>query len=72
MTHTVKYVSLIDLAKSLGCDYFDGLNVGRNATYTSEMIITEFLKCLSSVIEKKLLSAIKTSRFYAVMIDEIY
>ena len=34
------------------------------------MIIAEFLRCLSSVNEEKLSSSIKTSPFYAVMIDE--
>ena len=32
IAHTTKYVSLIDLAKSFGCDYLKELNVGRNAT----------------------------------------
>ena len=63
IAHTTKYASLIDLAKSLGCDYLKELNVGRNATYTSEMIIAEFLKCLPSVIEERLSSSIKTSPY---------
>lgn len=43
IAHTTKYVPLFELARSLGCTYFDNFCVGRNATYTSEQIIQEFI-----------------------------
>ena len=55
ITHTTKYVPLLELARSLGCTYFDNLRVGGNATYTSERIIHEFILHMSNQIEKDLL-----------------
>lgn len=42
IAYTTKYVSLLNYAKCLGCEFVANLCVGRNATYTSER---NFCKC---------------------------
>ena len=67
--HTTKFASLMQLCTNLGADYLTELHLGGNAHYTSEQIIADFLHCLSTVIED-LLTLLKQSSFYALMIDE--
>ena len=45
VAHTTKFSSLKDLAIQLGCDYLRELNIGRNAQYSSEQIISELRTC---------------------------
>ena len=41
--HTTNYKALVELAIELGCEELKDLNVGVNASYTSEEIIQEFI-----------------------------
>ncbi len=68
--HTTKYVPLIKLASNLGCTYFDSLHRGGNASYTSERIIQEFLRVLSSQIEASKLDEVHSSQYVGLMCDE--
>ena len=61
---TSKYEPILELAISLGCDYFRELEVGANARYRSHAIIGEFLKVLAAVVEEQQLLALKCSHFY--------
>ena len=70
IAHTTKYVPLLELARSLGCTYFDNLHVGGNATYTSERIIHEFIIHMSNQIEKDLLQQLVNSPCVSLMCDE--
>ena len=70
IAHTTKYVPLLELARSLGCTYFDNLCVGRNATYTSERIIQEFILQMASQIEKDVLEQLISSPYISLMCDE--
>lgn len=60
----------MQLCTNLGADYLRDLHLGGNAHYTSEQMIAEFLHCLSTVIEEDMLTLLKQSSFYALMIDE--
>lgn len=70
VAHTTKFASLMQLSINLGADYLRELRLGGNACYTSEQIINELLRCLSTVIEDNVLTALKGSEFYALMTDE--
>ena len=70
IAHTTRYVPLLELVRSLGCSYFDSLQVGGNATYTSERMIQEFIQNMSSQIETGLLQELRNSPCVALMCDE--
>ena len=67
IAHTTSYVPLLELVRSLGCSYFDSLQVGGNATYTSERMIQEFIQNMSSQIETGLLQELRNSPCVALM-----
>ena len=54
VAHTTKFESLVKLATNLGCAELQNLNVARNATYTSEQTMQEFISVLSKEIEDDL------------------
>lgn len=62
IAHTTKYVPLLELARNLGCTYFDNLRVGGNVAYTSDRIIQEFILHLFDQIEKDLLQQLVNSQ----------
>jgi hypothetical protein len=70
IAHTTKYVPLLELARSLGCTYFDNLRVGGNATYTSERIIQEFILYMARQIETDVLEQLISSPYISLMCDE--
>ena len=63
VAHTTKFTSLLQLSINLGADYLRELHRG------GKQIIAEFIQCLSAVI-KELLTSLKQSSFYALMINE--
>ena len=63
IAHTTKFSPPMDLSIQLGSDYLRGLNLGRNAYYTSEQTIRELLQCLSTVIAEQILDDIHSSDF---------
>ena len=70
VAHTTKFNSLKDLVILLDCDYLRELCLGKNAQYTSEQIISEFLQCLGLVIEEKIILEMQSSDFFALMTGE--
>ena len=44
--------------------------MGGNAHYTSEQSISELLQCISTIIDEKIVSDLKSSPFFALMTDE--
>ena len=70
LPHTTTYASLLTLVENLGCQYFEALRVGQNATYTSPQIAGEFLTILDGMIKEKVLNEIRQSDTYSIMIDE--
>jgi hypothetical protein len=54
--HHTKFKSLLELGKSIGCSYFNELEVGKNTSYTSHRMIDGFLVVLSDCVEKDILS----------------
>ena len=43
LPHTTNYLSLLDLAISLGCDYMKDLCQGSNASYRFKQTMAEFI-----------------------------
>ena len=68
--HHTMFSSLLELGKSLGCAYFNKLEVGKNASYTSHRMIDEFLLILSDCVEKDVLSKVKASPAVGILCDE--
>ena len=68
--HTINYVDLLCFVEHLGCQQLQLLNVGRNAMYTSMHIIADFLMVISNCIEEDILSKLKSSESFALMVDE--
>ena len=53
-----------------GCEVFNRLNVGRNATYTSSTVVDEFLSVLGTQLEEDQLITIRASPFLGLMCDK--
>ncbi|KAK3086416.1 hypothetical protein FSP39_018175 [Pinctada imbricata] len=70
IAHTTHFASLIDLAKSLGCDYLNTLKKGDNVNYTSQRTMQDILQCLSEQIRTPILDDLKESRYFSLLIDE--
>ena len=70
VAHTTKFNSLKEFTIKLGCDYLKELNLGRNAQYTSEQIVSELLQSLSQVSEEKILSDMQSCEYFSMMTDE--
>ena len=70
ISHTTTYPQLLALAENLGCTYFKALNVGRNATYTSPQIVNEFLEVIDDLVSEDILSDMKGSGAFSIMVDE--
>ena len=62
--------SMLELEKSLGCAYFNNLEVSKNASYTSHCMIDEFLSILSDCVEKDFLSKVKASPAVGILCNE--
>ena len=68
--HTANYSSLLSLVEDLGCEYFSALKVGRNATYSSTIILDEFLDILAAMVKESVLERVKAADTFALMCDE--
>ena len=51
MTHYTKFSSFLELGESLGCAYFNKLEVGKNASYTAHCMKDEFLSILPDCVQ---------------------
>ena len=68
--HTTTYPHLLELAQSLGCDYFKALNVGHNATDTSSQIVGEFLEVSDGMVIEEVLQDMLKSSSFSITVDE--
>ncbi|XP_056450419.1 SCAN domain-containing protein 3-like isoform X3 [Gadus chalcogrammus] len=69
--HHTNFKDLVMFAATeLGCEVFNRLNVGRNATYTSSTVVDEFLSVLGTQLEEDQLITIRASPFLGLMCDE--
>ena len=68
--HTTHFESLLELIRSLGADYIDGMYKGENAKYCSEQFIDEALTAMAHVIHQKIIQQISESPQFALLIDE--
>ena len=68
--HTTNYKAFVELAIKLGCEELKDLNVGANASYTSEEIIQEFIAIILQVTEEDTLKELKGSPTFSLMVDE--
>ena len=72
--HHTKFSSLLEpmleLGKSLGCSYLSGLQIGRNAHYTSHRVIDEFLSALSACVQDGMLSKVQASLVVSILCDK--
>ena len=68
--HTTNFVSLLELAKSIGATYLCDLNLGGNAHYTSERFMQEAVSSLGVVIRNKIFDDIRSSPFFSLLCDE--
>ena len=70
VAHTTKFESLLSLASNLGVEYLSGAQRGRNAQYTSRDFLQDALQSISDTISRKVLSDVKQSPHFSLMIDE--
>ena len=70
VAQSTKFPSIINLAKSLGCEYLNDLQVGRNVHYTSQGSIQKIVQCLSKAVQDPIVSAIQDSSLFTILIDE--
>ena len=62
--------SLLKLGKFLGCSYLHELDVAKNAHYSSNWMIDEFLTVLSQCVEKDIFLKIQASPVVSILCDE--
>ena len=67
IAHTTTYPHLLELAQSLGCEYFKALNV---ATYTSPQIVKEFIEVIDGIVGEEVLRDMQESSSFSIMVDE--
>ena len=70
ISHTTNYVELLRFIEHLGIQELQCLRAARNATYTSQRIVADFLNVISSVVEDNIISKMKKSNSIALMTDE--
>ena len=70
LAHTTNFSSLIDLYINMGCNYMKELRRGGNASYRSEQVISEFLCTLSDTVKEVVMTKMRDSPTFSLMIDE--
>ena len=70
LAHTTNFSSLIDLCINMGCNYMKELRRGGNASYRSEQVISEFLCTLSDTVKEVVMTKMRDSPTFSLMIDE--
>ncbi|XP_065831995.1 zinc finger protein 862-like [Oscarella lobularis] len=70
IAHTTNFEPLMNFAEYLGVKIKEKIGTGRNALYTSEQSIHEMIVVLAEVIENDILSKVRKSKFYSIMLDE--
>ena len=70
LAHTTNFSSLIDLCINMVCNYMKELRRGGNASYRSEQVISEFLCTLSDTVKEVVMTKMRDSPTFSLMIDE--
>ncbi|XP_071138765.1 zinc finger protein 862-like isoform X2 [Mytilus edulis] len=70
IAHTTHYPSLLELAKTLGCDYLNLLKKGQNVNYTSQRTMQDMLLTINDQIQTSILQTIHNSPYFSLLIDE--
>ena len=70
IAHTTHYASLLELAKSLGCEYLNLLRKGDNVNYTSQRTMQDMLQCISQQINGPIIDELRDCSYFAMMVDE--
>ena len=70
IAHHMKFSSILELGKFLGCSCLSELDVAKNAKYTSHRTFDEFLTILSNCLEDEMLSKIRASPAIGILCDE--
>ena len=70
VAHFTKFDSLKQLYIDLGCTYLKELNLSRNANYSSQRVISEWLDIMSQVLEEAVLKKVWASPAIGLTIDE--
>lgn len=68
--HTTHFKSLLELAKTLGCDYLDLLHKGDNVNYTSQRTMQDMLQTITQQIQLPIMQDLNSSTYYSILIDE--
>lgn len=68
--HTTNYGELLKLLENFGVKELQCLRTARNATYTSQRVISDFLNVLSSTIEEDVINKMRLSSTISLMADE--
>ncbi|KAJ8043554.1 hypothetical protein HOLleu_10692 [Holothuria leucospilota] len=68
--HTTNFEPLLELVKSMGCDYLNNLYKGKNAKYTSQRTIKELLDAMCQTIRQTIQRDIIASTYFGMMVDE--
>ena len=70
--HTTVFEDLITLQAQNGDEQLNArlTTSAGNATYLSKISTAEFLECISHYIEEDMLSRLKSSQFFSIMVDE--
>ena len=70
IAHTTNFEPLMNFAEYLGVKIKEKIGTARNALYTSKQSIHEMIVVLAEVIENDILSKVRKSKFYSIMLDE--
>ena len=70
LAHATKYQPLLKLLVNVNCSFVESLRLGANTTYTSEMIMLDFISLMASQVEKQTLGHFKITCMLPFMCDE--
>ena len=70
IAHTTNFGPLRDLCMTLGNDTMPQLEKAKNATFRSEQSMHEIVSAIGSVLECDLLSEVKRSPYFSLIVDE--
>ncbi|XP_046555327.1 zinc finger protein 862-like [Haliotis rubra] len=70
LPHMTLFKPLVNLCVELGAKNLANLSQAKNATYTSHVIIQDFIDSQSDIVEEKIQAKMRSSESYGLMLDE--
>ena len=70
IAHTTNFEPLMNFAEYLRVQIKEKIGIARNALYAREQSIHEMIIVLADVIENNILSQLRKSNFYSIMLEE--